>query len=102
MQLIAGLYKGLFISQRVTKGAFSKSSLGLLNHHSGQDQQSITWMGWNNVYRLFLKHVRALQPPYGMAAAVPALARAAQHRAPNGAGPSCSAGARNLCRDTGG
>lgn len=78
MQLIAGLYKGLFISQRATKGAFSKSSLGLLNHHSGQDQQSITWMGWNNIYHLFLEHVRALHPLFGMAAAVPALAGAAQ------------------------
>lgn len=47
MQLIAGLYKGLFISQRATKGALSKFSLGLLNHHSRQDQQSITWMCQN-------------------------------------------------------
>lgn len=47
MQLIAGLYKGLFISQRATKGALSKFSLGLLNHHSRQDQQSITSMCQN-------------------------------------------------------
>lgn len=61
MQLIAGLYKGLFISQRATKGALSQSSLGLLNHHTGQDQQSIIWMCQNNIHHPFLKHVRSTQ-----------------------------------------
>lgn len=61
MQLIAGLYKGLFISQRATKGALSKFSLGLLNHHSGQDQQSIIWICQNNIHHPFLKHIRSTQ-----------------------------------------
>lgn len=59
MQLIAELYKGLFISQRVTKGALSMSSLGLLNHHSGQDQRSIILMCQSNTHQPFLKHVRS-------------------------------------------
>lgn len=62
MQLIAGLYKGLFISQRATQGVLSESSLGLLNHCSGQDQQSITRMGQNNIHRPFLEHVCSPQP----------------------------------------
>lgn len=41
MKLIAALCKGLFISQSATKGALSKSSLGLLNHPSRQVQQRI-------------------------------------------------------------
>lgn len=61
MQLIAALYKGLFISQRVTKGALSTSSLGLLNHHPGRDQQSIIGMCQNNIHQPFLKHVRSTQ-----------------------------------------
>lgn len=61
MQLIARLYKGLFISQRATQGVLSKSSLGLLNHRSGQDQQSITRMGQNNIHPPFL--VCSPQPP---------------------------------------
>lgn len=63
MQLIAGLYKGLFISQRVTKRVLSKSSLGLLHHHPGQDHPSIIWMCQNNIHHPFLRHVCSTQAP---------------------------------------
>lgn len=85
MQLIAGLYKGLFISQRATKGALSKSSSGLLNHRSGQDQQRIIWMCQNNIHHPFLKHVCSTQ--------------ASSHRGVQGGG-RCVSCTRQCCSRT--